>query len=170
MGWTTRVQATIAAALIALAGCGSDDEDGDAPPAHGTDQRHIRATFELADGGQMDLDVYSSMLESGDLQDCEGKTFDGWGAAVAWQRAAPPAVGSYDLSGGLGTYPQMLISHPNSSGGIRFKFVGTGTVEFTEVGGGVVAGTFDGITFDVEDPDDRVAAVTGGGFRCEGNI
>jgi hypothetical protein len=169
-----RLVRTLPVGLVALAllGCGSDDGGGGSPPppSTGTAERHMRFTAVLTAGGEQRVDALSIVTLADTLQGCEGATRDGWGALVAWELGSPPDIGTYELTGSLSTFPQMMVVFPKLTGGYRMKFVVNGSVEVTDSGGGVIEGTFDGITFTVDDPDDRISAVNDGEFRCVGDI
>lgn len=151
-------------AMGALLGCGGGGEDDDG----GSSSGFVRATMALTAGGAHALDTAAGVQRTDTLEDCEGTDGERFGAAVSWELGAPPATGSYQLSGVLGEWPKMAISFPKPSGGLRLSLVTNGTVEITESGGGTIAGTFGGIQLMPNDADDAVTGVEDGSFRCDG--
>jgi len=160
----------VALAAIGLLACSGDETDDGGGSNAGTDERHVRATFELTAGGTRELDALSFVLENAGLKDCEGKDSEGYGIAVAWNTDQPIAVGSYEIDGSASSGPQLAVSFPKPSGGYRISLITNGMVDVSTFGGGVVEGTFGGITLTPDDPDDAVSAIEDGAFRCTGAI
>ena len=129
----------------------------------------MRATLTLTAGGERALDVASQIEFADTLHTCQGTDSEGWGVGIAWETGSLPAEGGHSLDE-FGTYPQMIVSFPKPSGGYRFKFVGSGTLTISGVGSDFMEGTFAGIEFTPDDPDDIVSGVPSGAFRCEGAL